>query len=98
MYAVDLVIDQAQRPALLERLFRLLQPGDPSRLIPRADPIEVAVAIDIKELGVNEVVAATFVQDHLAPIGCDEQASLATGIADDVGLSVLGEVAGNGGV
>src|SRR5262245_30532911 len=56
MDAIDLIIDQAQSPPLCQRLVRLLEPDNPAGLIARADPIEIAVAIDIKKLRVNEVV------------------------------------------
>ena len=95
--AIHLVIHQAQRPALLQWFLGLLQPGDPSRLIPRTDPIEIAVAIDIKELGMNEIVAVSFGENHLPPIGSDEQTRLAAGVADNVRLAILRKVARHGG-
>ena len=37
-----------------------------------------------------------FVEDHLPPIGRDEQPRLAAAIADDVGLAVAGKIARDG--
>src|SRR5262245_28978653 len=96
MHAVHLVIDEAQGPALLQWLIGLLEPNDPTRLIPSTDPVEIAVAIDVEKLGMNEIVAGAFVENYFPPVRCDKQTRLAAGVADDVRLAVLREVARDG--
>jgi hypothetical protein len=96
--AVDLVVDDAELPAILQGIPGTFQPGHPAGLVVRTDVIEVTVAIDVEGLRVDEVLAGGVGKENLLPLRGDEQPRLPAGAGDHVGKAVAGEVAPDGGV
>ena len=93
--AIDEVID----PLTGERMLGAFEPEDESGGVAAADVVEVAVAIDVHDGGVNHLHA--FHEERGFPIGrgVKDGAELLGGhlVGDDVELAVAGEVAGHGG-
>ncbi len=94
--SVDLLISDADFPCSGCWIFRSLQPGNEAGFVAGSDEILVAIAVHIEVFAVDEIVAFGFVNDMFGPLRRDEQSSLSATIADDVWLSVSGEVGSNG--
>jgi hypothetical protein len=97
MDAVEIFAGDAQRPRLGEGPTGLFEPDNQAGLIPGTDEIQIPVSVHIESLAVDEIMAGCGVEHDLFPIGSDEEAGLVTAIGNNVGSSILREIASDRG-
>ncbi len=96
MNPMHLVIHQALRPFVRERIFGTFQPDDQTGIIARPDVVHVSIAIHIETFAMDKTMLAVVIQDDLLPIRTNKQPGLSRTIADHIGLAIAREIGRDG--